>query len=418
MAIYVNLKAIKSGDGSSWDDAFTSLESALASAKSGDEIWVAPTTYTPGSQLIKGFKLNNGVTVYGGFAGGEFSLEAREQNRDNGELTKYDELLNQSLAIYTDNGNAITKNVSDFSNNNSIKFLNTAGSNEINGSQGNDYLKGKEGEDIFNGGAGKDRIYGGNGNDNLNGDSGNDYLRGENDDDALDGGEGKDRLYGDAGEDTLSGGIGNDYLNGGIDRDLLDGGEGKDTLYGGDADDTLIGGAGNDFLKGEDGEDLLDGGEGKDRLYGGDLNDTLVGGSGNDILFGGNGNDVIIGFNADSFGVGEIDRLRGNAGEDTFVLGDSNRIFYNDGDNTNVGKSDYAIIEDFNQDEDLIRLSFNEENDYYLGAAGGGTGIYIDDDGVSGLSRNDELIGLIRGISLNEGIIDNIQGFTFAGFEE
>ena len=264
----------------------------------------------------------------------------------------------------------------------------------------------------------KDKLLGTSSHDEINGFAGNDYLKGKQGDDIIDGGADNDRLYGEDGEDILVGGTGNDYLNGGDDKDSLEGGEGRDRLYGGDADDTLIGGAGNDYLNGGFGVDSLDGGEGKDRLYGGDADDTLVGGSGNDILFGGNGNDVIIGFNADSFGVGEIDRLRGNAGEDTFVLGDSNRSFYNDGDNTNVGKSDYAIIEDFNQDEDLIRLSFNEENDYYLGAAGGGTGIYIDDDGVSGLSRNDELIGLIRGISLNEGIIDNIQGFSFAGFEE
>ncbi len=66
----------------------------------------------------------------------------------------------------------------------------------------------------------------------------------------------------------------------------------------------------------------------------------------------------------------------------------------------------------------MIQLSFGEENDYYLGASGRSTNIYIDNDGVSGLSRNDELIGVIRGVSLNEGIIKDIQGFSFAGFEE
>ena len=264
----------------------------------------------------------------------------------------------------------------------------------------------------------KDKLLGTLSHDQINGFAGNDYLRGEQGDDILDGGEGKDRLYGDAGEDTLTGGTGNDYLNGGIDKDSLDGGEGNDRLYGGDANDTLIGGAGNDFLKGGEGEDFLDGGEGRDRLYGGDLNDTIIGGSGNDYINGGSGNDKITGLNTATFGVGEIDRLRGNADGDNFVLGDENRTFYNDGDNTNAGRSDYAIIEDFNQDEDFIQLSFGEEQDYYLGAIAGGTGIYIDDDGISGLSRNDELIGLIRGVSLNEGIIDNIQGFSFAGFEE
>ncbi len=260
---------------------------------------------------------------------------------------------------------------------------------------------------------GKDRFFGTAADDKINSGAGNDYLKGEQGNDVLDGGADNDRIYGGLGKDTLIGGTGNDYLNGGIDKDSLDGGEGNDRLYGGDADDTLSGGAGNDYLNGGDGEDFLDGGEGNDRLYGGDLNDTLIGGNGNDYISGGNGNDEITGVNAISFGVGEIDRLIGNAGEDIFILGDANRSFYKDGNNKNAGKSDYAIIEDFDQKEDFIQLS--GAGDYYFGAIGGSTGIYIDDDGVSGLSRNDELIGLIRGADFAEGKIDgSIKGFYFA----
>ncbi|MGB3653680.1 MAG: calcium-binding protein [Rivularia sp. (in: cyanobacteria)] len=264
----------------------------------------------------------------------------------------------------------------------------------------------------------KDSLLGTEVHDEINGFAGNDYLKGKAGDDIIDGGADNDRLYGNDGEDILTGGTGNDYLNGGIDKDFLEGGEGRDRLYGGNADDTLIGGAGNDFLKGGDGEDFLDGGEGKDRLYGGDLNDQLIGGSGNDYIDGGDGNDEIIGVDATTFGVGERDRLKGNVGKDTFILGDTERAFYNDGNNANAGKSDYAIIEDFNQNEDFIQL-FAGEEDYYFGAIGGSTGIYIDNDNAEGLTRNDELIGLIRKGNFAEGMIDgSIQGFYFANTNE
>ena len=259
---------------------------------------------------------------------------------------------------------------------------------------------------------GKDRFQGTATDDNINSLAGKDFLKGGEGNDVLDAGADNDRVYGGIGEDTISGGTGNDYLNGGTGKDSLDGGEGKDRLYGGDGDDTITGGAGNDFLKGDNGNDSLDGGEGRDRLYGGDGNDTLNGGSGNDRIEGGDGIDMITGVNTTTFGVGEVDRLKGNADADIFVLGNTTNAFYDDGDNTKVGKSDYALIEDFKLGEDIIQL-FNGEDNYYLGATSRGTNIFIDNDGVEGLSRNDELIGVIRGVKLNEGMIsDSTQGFN------
>ncbi len=78
MAIYLNLNASGSGDGSSWDNAFTNLQSALASATTGDEIWVAQGVYKPENDRTDTFQLKNGVTVYGGFRGGETSLAQRD----------------------------------------------------------------------------------------------------------------------------------------------------------------------------------------------------------------------------------------------------------------------------------------------------------------------------------------------------
>ncbi|MEL7244314.1 MAG: calcium-binding protein [Cyanobacteria bacterium J06573_2] len=258
----------------------------------------------------------------------------------------------------------------------------------------------------------KDSLLGTESHDEINGFSGNDYLKGKTGDDIIDGGADDDRLYGDNGKDTLTGGTGNDYLNGGNDEDSLEGGAGRDRLYGGDADDTLIGGEGNDYLDGGFGVDSLDGGEGNDRLYGGDLNDILIGGSGKDYIDGGSGNDAITGVDIVNFGTGEIDRLKGGEGEDTFILGNESDCFYDDGNNKNKGRSDYAFIMDFNVNEDDIQL-FSGEN-YYLDVARGSSSIYIDNDGVEGFSRNDELISVIKGVSLTEGNIDgSIEGFNF-----
>jgi predicted outer membrane repeat protein len=78
---YVNQAATGANDGSSWSDAFTDLQSALthSSLAAGDEIWVAAGTYKPtgGTDRTVSFTLNAGVALYGGFAGGETSLDAR-----------------------------------------------------------------------------------------------------------------------------------------------------------------------------------------------------------------------------------------------------------------------------------------------------------------------------------------------------
>src|SRR5216110_1584324 len=58
-------------DGTSWGDAFTDLQQALAAATAGDTIRVADGTYTPSSTTNRAssFTMKNGVAVIGGFAG-------------------------------------------------------------------------------------------------------------------------------------------------------------------------------------------------------------------------------------------------------------------------------------------------------------------------------------------------------------
>ncbi len=77
--IFVRANAGGSNNGTSWVDAFTSLQDALAAAKSGDTIWVAGGTYKPTATTDRTatFTLKNHVEIYGGFAGSETSLSQR-----------------------------------------------------------------------------------------------------------------------------------------------------------------------------------------------------------------------------------------------------------------------------------------------------------------------------------------------------
>lgn len=77
---FVNDDATGANNGSNWADAFTDLQSALASASDGDQIWVAGGTYKPdtaaGSQTAT-FLIDKNIRLYGGFAGTETALAQR-----------------------------------------------------------------------------------------------------------------------------------------------------------------------------------------------------------------------------------------------------------------------------------------------------------------------------------------------------
>ena len=76
---YVKQDATGTNNGSSWENAYTDLQSALAAAVPDEEIWVAAGTYKPtsGTDRTISFTLKNGVAVYGGFAGNETNRAQR-----------------------------------------------------------------------------------------------------------------------------------------------------------------------------------------------------------------------------------------------------------------------------------------------------------------------------------------------------
>lgn len=75
----VKVNATGANNGATWADAYTSLQTALGAATSGDQIWVAKGTYVPttNTDASVSFALKSGVAVYGGFAGNETSASKR-----------------------------------------------------------------------------------------------------------------------------------------------------------------------------------------------------------------------------------------------------------------------------------------------------------------------------------------------------
>lgn len=80
--IHVNPAATGSGDGSSWANGYTHLDSALLMANYGDSVWVKQGSYAvssggSGCAGTSPFFIREGIYVYGSFAGTEQKLSDR-----------------------------------------------------------------------------------------------------------------------------------------------------------------------------------------------------------------------------------------------------------------------------------------------------------------------------------------------------
>ncbi|MBD2463502.1 hypothetical protein H6G89_21085 [Oscillatoria sp. FACHB-1407] len=211
-------------------------------------------------------------------------------------------------------------------------------------------------------------------------------------------------LYGSEAFDIIYGLAGNDLIYGLGGSDIIDAGLDHDTVFGDAGDDTLLGRSGNDTLHG---------GIGSDSLWGEGDHDWLHGGEGNDYLMGGSGNDLLTGVQWDEWnaGQGEIDELTGGSGADTFVLGDSYEAYYDDGYSGSLGTSDYALIKDFNANQDKITLH-GSSSDYVIGGSGvsgiTGLGIYRLQSG------SFELVGILQNVSYQSVSLTNSNQFQYA----
>jgi Ca2+-binding RTX toxin-like protein len=278
----------------------------------------------------------------------------------------------------------------------------TAADNLLNGTDYYDVISGLEGNDDIFGFDGEDLIYGGEGNDFIKGGNGKDQIEGDSDDDVIFGDAHEDKINGGDGYDVIFGGEGNDKIQGGNDKDRLFGGKGDDSIWGQDGNDFLNGGDGFDRIISGLGNDVIYGKSGEDTLYGQEGNDLIKGGSGSDYIYAGSGNDTLSGVDLLGLGSYEVDYLEGGSGKDIFILGTINYFFYDDGNSSSTGESDYATITDFNSSEDKIQLHGSADlyyldffsYDYYGGA---NTNVAIMRDG--GVSQRDEQIAILENIS-------------------
>ena len=103
--VYVDVDATGNDDGTSWTNAYSDLDDALVNAVGGTTIWVAQGTYT--TPADRSFVVMDSLNLYGGFIGGETSLEEAEPEKNltilSGDVMGNDVPGEYSTATYSDN---------------------------------------------------------------------------------------------------------------------------------------------------------------------------------------------------------------------------------------------------------------------------------------------------------------------------
>ncbi|HUM52254.1 MAG TPA: T9SS type A sorting domain-containing protein [Chitinophagales bacterium] len=116
--IYVKQNASGLNNGTSWSNAYTSIEQSFSSAVVGDEIWIASGIYKPsGNTSSSSFTIPNGIKVYGGFGGTESDLSQR----------------NLSVNTTTLNGDVGTTGVATDNCRSIVKFTNVSSLTRLDG---------------------------------------------------------------------------------------------------------------------------------------------------------------------------------------------------------------------------------------------------------------------------------------------
>jgi hypothetical protein len=106
VVIYVDDDATGVNTGTSWANAYTDLQAAIARAGRGcgSQIWVAAGMYYPGTKTTDSFEIPAGVSVYGGFTGTETTIDQRN-------IWGVPTILSGYIGMYDEDGNPYTPDV-------------------------------------------------------------------------------------------------------------------------------------------------------------------------------------------------------------------------------------------------------------------------------------------------------------------
>ncbi|WP_395262471.1 hypothetical protein [Halalkalibaculum sp. DA3122] len=124
--IYVDADAAGASDGTSWTDAYNSLQNALVDATGNDQIWIAEGTYYPdeGDNVTDGDETasftitgnQDGLKIYGGFDGTESQIDERD-------ISGHATILSGDIDNNDTKTNGVTMDADDISGNNSNNVL-------------------------------------------------------------------------------------------------------------------------------------------------------------------------------------------------------------------------------------------------------------------------------------------------------
>ena len=146
--------------------------------------------------------------------------------------------------------------------------------------------------------------------------------------------------------------------------------------------------------------------------------DLAVGFKPNQLVYSRSGNDTVLGYQpiTPNLGSPQIDVLIGDLAvedpafrqwSDTFILGDWSKPYYSNGDTNNFGVNDFALVVDFNSNQDTIQL-YGTANNYQAVNLGLGSAL------VQQKNTGADVVGFVLGgssLDLNSNYF-NFQGTT------